>query len=89
MRRVHVAISGQVQGVGFRYHTKQVSERLGLTGWVRNRADGAVEAEVEGDETSVGELLTWLASGPAGAHVHDTEFTEMTPTGGSGFDVRF
>lgn len=89
MRRVQVIISGQVQGVGFRYHTRQVAERLALTGWVRNRIDGAVEAEAEGEEESVEELLTWLADGPASAHVQSTHVTEMDPTGGSTFDLLF
>ena len=87
MRRVQVIISGQVQGVGFRYHTSKVADRLGLTGWVRNRSDGAVEAEAEGDEESVEELLTWLANGPVGARVQNTQVTEMDPTGGSNFDL--
>ncbi len=89
MRRVRVTLSGRVQGVGFRYHTRQKASRLGLVGWVRNRSDGAVEAEAEGSDESVGEFLTWLADGPAGAHVQDTQVTEMDPGGGSGFDVRF
>lgn len=89
MRRVHVIISGQVQGVGFRYYTKQTGDRLGLTGWVRNRSDGTVEAEAEGDEESVEELVTWLGNGPAGAQVQHARVTELDPTGGSDFDIRF
>ncbi|MDO5735109.1 MAG: acylphosphatase [Propionibacteriaceae bacterium] len=89
MRRIHAIISGQVQGVGFRYHTQRVSERLQLTGWVRNLPDGTVEAEVEGDQESVEKLLAWLGDGPAGARVRHVRVTDITPAGGSGFDVRF
>lgn len=89
MRRVHVIVSGRVQGVGFRYHARSVAERLELAGWVRNRFDGTVEAEAEGGEESVEEFLTWLIDGPPGAHVRDAQVTEVNPTGGSGFEVRF
>lgn len=88
MRRVQVIISGRVQGVGFRYHASKVADRLGLTGWVRNRPDGAVEAEAEGDVDSVEELLAWLVNGPMGAGVQDVQVTTVSPTGGSSFDVR-
>ena len=75
--------------MGFRYHTRQVAERLKLVGWVRNRSDGTVEAEAEGDNKSVQDLLAWLADGPAGASVRDIRVTEVDPTGGPGFEVRF
>ncbi len=88
MRRVRVIVSGQVQGVGFRYHTRRVADRLGVTGWVRNLPDGTVEVEAEGDEKSVEDLVAWLADGPAGAQVRHNRVTEMDPTGGSGFDIR-
>jgi len=48
-RRVHVLISGKVQGVFFRYHTYELAKKLGITGWVRNTSDGKVEAVFEGD----------------------------------------
>lgn len=89
MRRVHVIISGRVQGVGFRYHTRQKAERLGLVGWVRDSADGTVEVEAEGVDDSLRELLAWLNKGPAGAHVRDVDVTDIDPTGGTDFDVRF
>ena len=55
--RLRVHIQGRVQGVGFRYATHRQATRLGLSGWVRNAADGSVEAEFEGDKAVLKELL--------------------------------
>jgi acylphosphatase len=65
----HLEISGRVQGVGFRYSMQREAARLGLTGWVRNRRDGSVEALVQGDEAAVARLTEWARHGPTGAHV--------------------
>lgn len=59
MRR-HFILSGRVQGVGFRWRASQIGEMLGLTGWVRNLADGSVEMEAEGDEADIDRLLQML-----------------------------
>ena len=80
---------GGVQGVGFRYTARLQADRIGVTGWVRNRADGTVEAEVEGDEASVQAMLAWLAEGPPGAIVRTTDVSEVEPTGERGFRVAF
>jgi acylphosphatase len=58
--RKSVAIEGRVQGVGFRFHTRRAAAALGLTGWVRNREDGAVEAEVQGDALTIDAFLDAL-----------------------------
>ena len=65
----HLQISGRVQGVGFRYSMQREALRLGLTGWVRNRRDGSVEALVQGNDDAVATLTEWARRGPAGAHV--------------------
>ena len=62
-------ISGRVQGVGFRYSMQQEATRLGLSGWVRNRRDGSVEALVQGSDEAVAALVAWARRGPAGASV--------------------
>jgi len=65
----HLQITGRVQGVGFRYALSAEAQRLALTGWVRNRRDGSVEAIVSGDGTALAQLLEWARRGPPGARV--------------------
>jgi acylphosphatase len=67
--RVTVKIEGRVQGVGFRHFTYKTALRLGLTGWVRNLPDGAVEAVAEGPQEQVEEWLTALKEGPPASRV--------------------
>ncbi|GGD32204.1 acylphosphatase [Microbacterium faecale] len=69
MKRVHIIVTGTVQGVGFRYATKAEAERLGVTGWVRNVGSDRVEAEVQGDDDRVDEMQRWLQHGPPYAAV--------------------
>ena len=66
---VHLVIRGRVQGVGFRYFVARRAETLGLAGWVRNRADGALELEAEGERPALEALVAAARSGPAGARV--------------------
>ncbi len=69
MRRIHVWISGNVQGVFFRAHTRRKAMELGLKGWVKNLGDGRVEAIIEGKDESVKEVLDFLRKGPFGARI--------------------
>lgn len=80
---------GGVQGVGFRYSARLEADRLGVAGWVRNRPDGTVEAEVEGDEASVQAMLEWLAHGPPGAAVLRTDVSDAEPGSDRGFRIEF
>ena len=84
-----LVIRGVVQGVGFRYAMLAQARLLGITGWVRNRRDGSVEAMVAGNAAQVAEMLAWSRIGPAGAVVDAVmseaasgEFTafELLPT---------
>lgn len=68
-----VAISGLVQGVSFRASMQDAALSFGVQGWVRNRDDGAVEALVQGEESSVNKLLDWARVGPPGARVASVE----------------
>jgi acylphosphatase len=83
-----VLIEGRVQGVGFRYSTRKEAQRRGVNGWVRNRRDGAVEVECEGDKQDVDSFLKWLRQGPPGARVTDFN-TKPIPYRGTykGFNV--
>ncbi|MBW9111236.1 acylphosphatase [Microbacterium trichothecenolyticum] len=88
MRRVHVTVRGDVQGVGYRYTMRIVAREAGVAGWVRNRRDGSVEAEVEGTPAQVDEVLAWMAEGPPGSRVEQATVTDAATTGERGFEVR-
>jgi acylphosphatase len=74
-------ITGRVQGVGFRAWTRDQAQRLGLTGWVRNEADGSVTALICGTGVAVTTMLERCRSGPPGASVTDVQ-TELAPPDG-------
>ena len=87
--RVHVVISGRVQGVFFRANTGAKADELGLTGWVKNTPDGNVEAVFEGEEGAVEEMLSWCHKGPALAKVTKVSATTEAFTGEfSKFSIR-
>ena len=80
-------VRGEVQGVGYRYTMRLVARDAGVAGWVRNRRDGSVEAEIEGEPDRVDEVLAWMAEGPPGSRVDSARVTEAAATGDSGFEV--
>jgi len=71
--RAHAFISGEVQGVGFRFHTRIKARNLGLKGWVKNLDNGDVEAVFEGEEDKVKEMIKWCKKGPDSALVKDVK----------------
>ncbi|HOJ71062.1 MAG TPA: acylphosphatase [Syntrophorhabdaceae bacterium] len=73
MKRVHIFVSGIVQGVFFRHFTSMKAKQLGLTGWVRNLRDGRVEMVCEGNEDAIKEMIAWSKKGPQGAFVEKTD----------------
>jgi acylphosphatase len=81
-------VIGRVQGVFFRDTTRRRAETAGVSGWVGNRSDGAVEAVFEGDETAVAELVEFCRRGPSRAEVAAVEITDEEPEGLTGFQVR-
>lgn len=85
----HVFISGQVQGVGYRFTTVNRANQRGVTGWVRNLTDGRVEAIFEGDKEAVEEMVQWCHKGPSSAVVSDVEVTYEEPQGIKGFKTRY
>ena len=87
--RVHLVVSGRVQGVFFRQSTADTARRLGLSGWVRNLPDGRVEAEAEGERAALEALVEWCRRGPPAARVDGLEVGWGEPRGGLGpFAVR-
>lgn len=87
--RLLAVVRGRVQGVGYRWFVREEASRLGLAGWVRNRADGAVEVWAEGRSGALDSLLAALQAGPRGAHVTGIEATRGPAEGmDTGFEIR-
>jgi acylphosphatase len=86
--RRRVVVHGYVQGVFFRDTTRREAQRRGISGWVCNRPDGAVEAVFEGEPEAVAAMVDWCEGGPRGADVERVETSEEEPEGLSGFDIR-
>ena len=84
----HIFVSGRVQGVAFRWYTRDQALELGVRGWVRNLADGRVEAWVEGEDEAVEAMRRWLEAGPAQARVTQAEVREGEAKGCTGFAIR-
>ena len=83
-----VRVTGRVQGVFFRAWTRDEAQTLGVTGWVRNCTDGSVEAQLEGREEAVEELIDLMREGPPGANAENVEVEEADAEGLASFDVR-
>ena len=86
MVRAHIYVSGLVQGVSFRWYAIQHARRLGVGGWVRNLADGRVEAVFEGPADAVDAMVAWAREGPPAASVAGVEVFSEEPEGLSEFD---
>ena len=85
----HYVVTGRVQGVGFRLFAEHVALRENLSGYVRNLADGRVEAQAEGDAEAVERFEMAIRQGPGGAWVRDVEVTDVVPSlRATGFLVR-
>lgn len=80
-------VTGQVQGVGFRWAAQGEAERLGLVGRVRNRTDGAVEVTAQGDEGAMQRFADWLEQGPRWASVADVEIEPIDPFDATSFEI--
>lgn len=87
--RRRIVVRGRVQGVFFRDSAQREAEQRALTGWVRNRDDGAVEAEVQGEPAAVDGFVGWARRGPSSADVDSADVDEEPVIEGeSGFEVR-
>ena len=86
--RRRVIVRGHVQGVFFRESARRHAERAGVAGWIRNNADGSVEAVLEGEREDVERVVAFCRDGPRGAVVDGVEVLDEEPEGVRGFDVR-
>ena len=82
-----VQVFGQVQGVWFRDSARHEAGSRGVSGWVRNRSDGSVQAFLEGEPEAVEAVISWCRQGPPRAQVERVDVDDAEPQGLSGFDV--
>ena len=87
-KRIGFRVRGRVQGVFFRWTTRERAQALGVTGWVRNCQDGSVEAVAEGEPDALTRFREWLGRGPPGARVESViEMEEPVTNEFSGFEI--
>ena len=86
--RAHVFVSGTVQGVFYRATTRDTAREMGIDGWVKNLADGRVEAVFEGTTEDVESMVEWCHEGSPQARVEDVEVEYGEPDGLDGFEIR-
>ena len=87
-RRAHVHVTGRVQGVYYRASTRDAAQDRGVSGWVRNLADGRVEAVFEGPRDAVDAMVEWCHNGSPGASVETVDVVHEDPEGLEGFEIR-
>ena len=89
MERVHIIVTGLVQGVGFRYYAQKEAAGLRLTGFVRNCSDGSVEIEAQGTEEQIVRFIEWAEQGPRNAKVRSIHHEKIHLwENETGFDIR-
>ena len=89
-KKVHIFITGRVQGVFFRQSTRVMAIKNNVNGWVRNLDDGRVEIVAEGEKQNIDNLKNWCKTGPANSRVDEFELSEENYTGEfENFEVRY
>lgn len=89
MKKAYVIeVYGRVQGVGFRYYTEKKAKELGIHGYVKNRPDGSVKIEAEGEEHVLEAFLQWCHQGPSWAKVQEVKSTAFPPAGYPDFRIK-
>lgn len=88
MKRLHLFISGFVQGVGFRVFAKNEAKKLGISGWVKNLPDGRVEAVFEGKKEKVDEMVKWCYKGNPYSQVEKVDIKEEKVESLQGFEIK-
>ena len=90
LKRIHIFVTGRVQGVFFRQSTKVVAIKNNVNGWVRNLDDGRVEIVGEGEESNINSFIDWCKTGPANSRVDEFELSVENSTGEfENFEVRY
>ena len=89
MKHYNITISGRVQGVGFRYSTRNFARHTGIKGFVKNTYDNKVYIEAEGDEKQLKEFIDWCYKGPVNARVDNVSVIPGEVNGFDEFEVRF
>lgn len=89
LQQIHVLITGKVQGVGYRFWTVNQAEKLGINGWVRNLADGSVEAVFEGDSQAIEQMIQACYTGSRAAVVEHVKVERGTFASIEGFKLRY
>ncbi len=87
MKAIQARVTGQVQGVAFRWHTQEQAQRLGVVGWVRNEVDGSVLEHAAGEDDAVDTLVEWCRQGPPSARVRELAVREAAVSGATTFEV--
>ena len=87
MPAVHLLIQGKVQGVFFRASAKEVAEDLGISGWIKNTKEGAVECVADGAEAAIQQFVDWCKQGPSGARVDEVTVSQTDPIKDTGFRI--
>jgi len=87
-RSVRLTVSGRVQGVGYRFWAERTAAAMGISGWVRNRADGSVELLATGEEAAVAAFIAACRQGPRAAAVADVAIEDAEDDGSAGFSAR-
>lgn len=90
MIRVHLTITGKVQGVFFRAHAQKKAEEFGVTGWVANQGDGTVTIVAEGPENKINNFVDWCHSGPSTSEVESIKVEKVEYMGEfCDFNIRY
>lgn len=79
MKQFEATVHGRVQGVSFRYYTRQEAQRLGVKGWVANQYDGTVKVVAQGSESALAHFRVFLHRGPSMARVENVELSWVEP----------
>ena len=88
MKAIQITVRGKVQGVGFRYYTKQKADECHIKGFVQNKTNGSVYIEAEGEVVDVNTFADWCQRGPEWSRVIDCRKSEMPLTGFKKFEIR-